>query len=99
MYWYFQEKVVFNIVFFIVFVLQISSLFTIRDIGYSSTYGIAVIIINIIVFLGMIKYAQWIWKKVNLLKALGKIIKYEAIFLFGLIVLVLITKIIQPDLW
>lgn len=99
MYWYFQEKLVFYIVLFTILVFQISSLLTLGEIGYLSNYGITLISINLLIFFGMIKYAQWVWKKLSLANAIKKVIKYEAIFLFGILVLVLIAKIFHPELW
>lgn len=99
MYWYFQEKVVFYIVIFVVFIFQVTSLLTIRDLGYSSSYGIILIGLNLLLFFGMIKYVQWIWKQLSISVALKKILKYEVILIFGLLVMVLITKALHPELW
>ncbi len=98
MYWHFQEKVVFYIVIFVVFIFQIISLLTIRDLGYSLSYGIILIGLNLLFFFGMIKYAQWIWKQLSISVALKRVLKYEAIFIFGLLVMVLITKALHPEL-
>ncbi len=99
MYWYFQERVVFYIVFFVICIFQVSSLLTLREVGYSSSYGFTLIGINLLFLLGMIKYAQWIWKQMRLYSALKKVLKFEAIFFFGLLVMVLITKVLHPELW
>ena len=90
----YQEEFVFGIILVFVFVFQLISataiVFAIQrsEIGY--LLGFAAF--NLLIFCGMIKYAQWLWKRTGTKEAVKRILKWEGIFLAVLTVLVLLAK-------
>ena len=78
MYWTSQEKAVFGIVFFLMFVFQISSFLIFRE---SSSDGRSLLIgFNLVALFGMIFYAKWVWKITSFIVAVKKVTMYEIIF-------------------
>ena len=76
----YQEKIVFHLLFLLVFVLQVFSYLMIQSYD-EIKYQILFIVLNLIVFYGMIAYAKWVWKKPNLKQAFLKTITIEIIFI------------------
>jgi hypothetical protein len=92
MYWESQEKIIFYLVFLVVFTFQISTFFVLT---YIEILGqILFIAFNSLVFYGMIIYARWVWKKINFLRAFKKVIITEMIFILISGGLFLIGKLI-----
>ena len=81
MYWPIQEKIIFSIVFSLLFCFQLSSIFILKE--YTSVSLIAeVILLHLIAVLVMIYYAKWVWNLKSFSASLKKVILYElALFL------------------
>jgi len=92
MYWSIQEKVIFSIVFFVVFCVQVTTVLIFRDIS-SATQYVLILGFNLFVFLGMIYYAKWVWKLKAFLTALKKVIIYEVIFILFSIAFLIVIKL------
>jgi len=91
MYWSIQEKVIFSIVFFVVFCVQITTVLIFRDISSIAQY-VLIIGFNLLAFLGMIYYAKWVWKLKVFLTALKKVIVYEVVFILLSIAFLIVIK-------
>lgn len=91
MYWKSQEKVVFHIVFLIVFVFQVSSLVYIKHL--EPKLQILLIAFNALFLYGMIMYAKWAWKNWNIGQAILKTLITEGIFILFFGGLFLIAKL------
>ena len=82
MYWSTQEKVVFGIVFLIVFVFQISSIIILKSPRCPvERWDILLIPLNVLIFLAMVAYAKWVWGKKTWFQAFLKVILYEIILI------------------
>jgi hypothetical protein len=94
MYWTRQEHIVFFIVLFVVFTFQVTSFLVLYEMRWAHlTYIMSVVAANILILFGMVKYAQWVWKKLSFYSALRKIAKYEAVFLVLMAGLALLAKV------
>ena len=81
MYWSKEEQFVFALVFLIVFFLQFSSTIALKAEPYPVDKSVIVLIVtNIILFVGMIPYAKWVWKGVTWLRTFLIVILFEAVF-------------------
>jgi len=97
MYWNKQEQVIFNIVLFILILLQITTIFILKNIETTVEYDIILVGINIILFMVTIPYAKWVWKTTSYRKAFLQVAKHELIILsvsaIGVLLAMLITKL------
>ncbi len=92
MYWSKQEQLVFSIVFLIVFVFQVSSIIILRGPRYPvEKWNIVLIPLNILIFLGMIPYAKWVWKGLTWFRAFLIVILFEA----GFVILAVVSQLIR----
>jgi hypothetical protein len=89
-----QEEYVFWIIFTIVtFCQSISILYLYIA---PELKGFLVIVPgNLLVFVGMVKYAQWLWKKITFLNAAKKIAIYELITIGIFLGLILFIRVLQ----
>lgn len=87
-----QEKIVFHIVFFVVFIFQVSSVTSLKyaDIKLQTL----LITINLIFFYSMIMYARWVWKGIKFFQAFLKTVRAETVLLLVSLVLFLMIKLI-----
>lgn len=92
MYWTIQEKFIFSLIFFILFLIQILSISLIREF-HLDILLVSVVVFNFFAFLGMIYYAKWVWRTKTFIIALKKVIMYEVILILFFIIFWFIIKI------
>ena len=86
-----QEETVFSIVISIVALFQAGSILILYTNWMKVNYYLVILSVNVIILYGVIKYARWLWKNLELLGVLRRIIKYELIILsipLGLIIFI-----------
>ena len=90
----YQEEFVFGIILVCVFAFQLISatavVFAVRE--SEITVLVVFAALNLLIFYGMIKYAQWLWKRTGMKDSVKRILKWEGIFLAVLTFLVLLAK-------
>ncbi len=97
MYWKGQEEVVFGIVFSFLVLFHAITVIILLYFPEPHLYLIALIPLNILFFLVIVKYAQWL-EKLTFWEGAKKIVRDEAIFLLFIFVLTILAKIFGP-LW
>jgi len=90
MYWKIQEGIVFGSVVFLVFAIQAASIFLLKD-STINLWSALLVVINILIFLGVILYAKWLWKKINYLQAFIKVVKLESMMLLVILFIGVLT--------
>jgi len=89
MYWNQQEKVVFGLIFFLVSCIQIVIVYTFIKELHTEISGFFVIGVNLILFIGMLYYAKWVWKLKTVISAFKKVVIYEVIVVLFFILLII----------
>jgi len=90
MYWKIQEGIVFGSVVFLSFAIQALSIFLLKD-SITNLWCALLVVINIFIFLGVILYAKWLWKKINYLQAFIKVAGLEVKMLLVILFIGVLT--------
>jgi hypothetical protein len=81
MYWKNQEKIVFDIVLFLLMLFQATTIFVVKS-GSDIPEDFAILLaLNLFFLAGMISYAKWVWKTSSYQKAFFQVLKHESIVL------------------
>jgi len=93
MYWNIQEKLVFYLLFLIVFAFQISSFIVLRYEEF--LIHLFLIAMNILFFFGMTWYAKWVWKDGKFSRALKRVIATEFLWIMIIGIYFILLKVIK----
>lgn len=95
MYWNKQEQFIFDIILFILVVLQVSTFLVLKSGMEIPQYSLILMSLNVLFFLGMIPYAKWVWRTSTYLKAFLQLAKHEVILLVLVVLVILFTVLLN----
>jgi len=93
MYWQKQEKIVFGIVVFLALIIQLSSIYLLKN----STMNVRFVLLvskDIAIFLGLILYAKWLWKSISYSQIGLRILFFEVMFWLIILVFMWMLKLL-----
>ena len=81
MYWSNQEKIIFDIVLFVLVVFQVSTFFVVKSGSDTPQHFMILLTLNVLLLSAMIPYAKWVWETPSYKKAFLQVVKHELIIL------------------
>ncbi len=98
MYWNRQEQFIFDVILFMLVVLQVSTFFVLKSGMAISQYSLILASFNVFFFLVMIPYAKWVWRTPTYLKAFLQLAKHEVILLAVIVLGILLTVLLNTGI-